>query len=79
MCKVDAKRLCDAAEDMKTQLEGKLFTVVANDEDGAQLDECFREARGILDTTGDLLGWPHVLRERSVKVSRRNSPLHAQA
>lgn len=66
--KVDTKLLSEAVDGMKIQLEDKLFAVVANDEGGANLDECFREAREILDAAGNLLGWPYILRERLVGV-----------
>lgn len=64
--KVDTKLLSKAAGGMQMQLEGKFFAVIADDEGGAKLDECFREAREILDAAGNLLGWPYILRERSV-------------
>lgn len=63
--KVDTKLLSKAAGGMQMQLEGKFFAVIADDEGGAKLDECFREAREILDAAGNLLGWPYILRERN--------------
>lgn len=62
--KVDARRFSGATQEMKAALEGKLFAVVTDDENTAQLDECFREARELVDSASALLGCPQLTRER---------------
>lgn len=61
---MDARRFGGAAQEMKVALEGKLFAVVTDDENAAQLDECFREARELVDSASALLGCPQSTRER---------------
>lgn len=61
---MDTRSFGEAADEMKAALEGKLFLVVTNDCDDGKLNDCFREAQELVESSGALLGCPERTRER---------------
>lgn len=60
------RRFREAADEIKAALEGKLYAILTDDENVGQLDECFREARELVDSASVLLQCPQRTRERLV-------------